>query len=114
MSLTPRDRSSRSVLDPTRLAFLTGREEQRFLADRPRSLALLDRARAHMPGGVPMAWMTAMHGHPPVFAAEGEGAWFTDIDGHRYLDMNQADLSMNVGFGPPAVVAAVADRMRRC
>jgi glutamate-1-semialdehyde 2,1-aminomutase len=113
VSLTPPARSSRSVLDATRLAFLTGREEQRFLADRPRSRALLDRARAHMPGGVPMAWMTAMHGHPPVFAAEGEGAWFTDVDGHRYLDMNQADLSMNAGFGPPAVVAAVSDRMRR-
>lgn len=66
-----------------------------------------------MPGGVPMAWMTAMHGHPPIFAVEGDGAWFTDLDGHRYLDMNQADLSMSGGFGPPAVVAAVAERMRR-
>jgi glutamate-1-semialdehyde 2,1-aminomutase len=27
--------------------------------------------------------------------------------------MNVADLSMNGGFGPPAVVAAVAERMRR-
>jgi glutamate-1-semialdehyde aminotransferase len=113
VSLTTPARGGRPVLDPARLAFLTAQEEQRFLADRPRSRALLERARAHMPGGVPMGWMTAMHGHAPIFAAEGDGAWFTDIDGHRYLDMNQADLSMNVGFGPPAVVAAVADRMRR-
>ncbi len=99
--------------DPAHLARLSEREAARFAEARPRSAALLARARRSMARGVPMGWMTAIYQHPPVFVAAGDGAWFSDVDGHRYLDMNVADLSMNGGFGPPAVVAAVAERMRR-
>jgi glutamate-1-semialdehyde aminotransferase len=99
--------------DPARIAELTEREAARFVEARPRSAALLARARRSMARGVPMGWMTAIYQHPPIFAAAGDGAWFSDVDGHRYLDMNVADLSMNGGFGPPAVVAAVVERMRR-
>src|SRR5690606_26756117 len=67
--------------------------------------------RGAMPRGVPMSWMASLYAHPPIFAAEGEGAWFSDVDGHRYLDMNQADMSMAGGYAPPAVVEAVAQRM---
>jgi hypothetical protein len=31
-------------------------ENERFLAEHPRSLALRDRARTSMPGGIPMTW----------------------------------------------------------
>ncbi len=99
--------------DPAHIARLSEREAARFAALRPRSAELLARARRSMARGVPMGWMTAIYQHPPMFVAEGAGAWFSDVDGHRYLDMNVADLSMNGGFGPPAVVAAVAERMRR-
>jgi glutamate-1-semialdehyde aminotransferase len=58
-----------------------------------------------------MGWMSALYAHPPIFAAEGDGAWFTDVDGHRYLDMNQADMSMACGYAPPAVVEAAAARL---
>ena len=57
-----------------------------------------------------MGWMTAIYQHAPMFVAEGDGAWFSDVDGHRYLDMNVADLSMNGGFGPPPVVGSVIER----
>ncbi|HZF35802.1 MAG TPA: aminotransferase class III-fold pyridoxal phosphate-dependent enzyme [Candidatus Angelobacter sp.] len=99
--------------DPAHIAPLSEREAARFAEARPRSAELLTRARLSMARGVPMGWMTAIYQHPPMFIAEGDGAWFSDVDGHRYLDMNVADLSMNGGFGPPAVVAAVAERMRR-
>jgi len=99
--------------DPAHIARLQAREAARFAQMRPRSAELLARARRSMARGVPMGWMTAIYQHPPMFIAEGDGAWFSDVDGHRYLDMNVADLSMNGGFGPPAVVAAVAERMRR-
>jgi glutamate-1-semialdehyde aminotransferase len=98
--------------DPAHIARLTEREAARFAIDRPRSAELLARARQSMPRGVPMGWMTAIYQHPPIFVAGGNGAWFTDVDGHRYLDMNVADLSANAGFGPPEVVAAVAARMQ--
>lgn len=102
-----------SAPSPTRIAELTAREEARFLADGPNSAALLARAREHMPLGVPMSWMALLHGHPPVFVDRGDGAWFSDVDGRRFLDMNQADLSVNGGYAAPAVVAAVADRMSK-
>ena len=94
------------------IARLTEREATRFAAARPRSAELLARARGSMPRGVPMGWMTALYQHPPIFVAGGSGAWFRDVDGHRYLDMNVADLSANAGFGPPAVVSAVGARVR--
>ncbi|MGD9742432.1 MAG: transaminase [Dongiaceae bacterium] len=99
--------------DPAHVAALTAREEARFLTEGPRSAALLARARTHMPQGVPMSWMATMHGHPPVFVDHGAGAWFTDVDGRRFLDMNQADLSVNCGYAPPAAVRAIADRAGR-
>lgn len=99
--------------DPAHIARLSEREAARFGEARPRSAELLARARRSLARGVPMGWMTAIYQHPPIFAAEGSGAWFSYVDGQRYLDMNVADLSMNGGFGPPAVVAAVAERMRR-
>lgn len=66
-----------------------------------------------MPRGVPMGWMALLYQHEPIFVAEGSGAWFTDADGHRYLDMNQADMSANAGFAPPAVTNAAAARLRK-
>jgi glutamate-1-semialdehyde aminotransferase len=99
--------------DPAHIAILSEREAVRFARARPRSAELLARAKRSMARGVPMGWMTAIYQHAPMFVAEGDGAWFSDVDGHRYLDMNVADLSMNGGFGPPAVVAAVTERMRR-
>ncbi len=58
---------------------------------RPRTMALLERARAHMPNGVPMAWM-ATDNEVPVYIERGEGAGFMDVDGHRDLDVNVDDM----------------------
>jgi glutamate-1-semialdehyde 2,1-aminomutase len=55
--------------------------------------------------------MALLYQHPPIFVSEGRGAWFTDVDGHRYLDMNQADMSANSGYAPPAVVAAATRQL---
>ena len=89
-----------------------GGENARFVAERPRSMALLERARGSMPRGVPMAWMDDLYEHPPVWVAHGDGAGFTDVDGHTYLDMYVADMSAFCGHAPAPVVDAVAERMR--
>jgi glutamate-1-semialdehyde aminotransferase len=99
-------------IDRRRLGELTERELARFLTERPRSANLLERARASMPLGVPMAWMASLHGHPPVYMERGEGAYLIDVDGHRYLDTNIADTSMFCGYAPEPVVRAVAERVR--
>ncbi len=101
-----------SEVDRARVADLRARERERFDAERPRSRALRQQALQVMPGGVPMGWLDYLFDGAPPFAAGGEGAWFTDVDGHRYLDVNIADTSMFCGYGPPAIAAAVADAAR--
>ncbi len=86
---------------------LIAEETAAFSKDRPKSRAALDRARASQPHGVPMAWMTAA---PVAVADKGAGAYFTDIDGFRYLDFYQADWSMTAGYAHPAVTTAIAER----
>lgn len=64
-----------------------------------------------MPRGVPMAWMDDLYDHPPVWVTEGDGAHFTDVDGHTYVDMYVADMSAFCGHGPKPIADAVARRM---
>ena len=101
------------MIDRDRLADLNRCEVERFIADRPKSMAWLERGRRVMPDGVPMAWMVCIVQHPPMFIAEGEGAYITDIDGNRYLDMNLSDMSMAAGYGLPAVADAVDRQFRK-
>jgi glutamate-1-semialdehyde 2,1-aminomutase len=60
-----------------------------------------------------MAWMAGLYRHPPIFVEEGSGAYFRDVDGNTYLDMNQSDMSMNCGYGPPPIVAVGIERLRK-
>jgi glutamate-1-semialdehyde 2,1-aminomutase len=97
--------------DPAKVKTVHDQELKRFIDARPRTMALLERARAHMPNGVPMAWM-AFDQEVPPYVDRGEGAGFADVDGHRYLDVNVADMSMFCGYANPAIVDAVAERAR--
>jgi len=99
-------------LDRDRITRLLADELVRFRADRPRTMALVDRARASMPNGVPMAWM-ASDNDQPVYIARGEGAGFTDVDGFTYLDTNASDMAMFCGHANPAIVRAVTDQVVR-
>jgi ornithine--oxo-acid transaminase len=52
--------------------------------------------------------------HPlPVEIASGEGAWVTDVDGRRYLDLLAAYSAVNFGHGHPALVAAAKAQLDR-
>jgi len=45
--------------------------------------------------------------HPmPIVIAEAEGAWVTDVDGRRYLDMLAAYSALNFGHRHPRLIAA--------
>ncbi|HEY2479343.1 MAG TPA: transaminase [Solirubrobacterales bacterium] len=99
-------------IDRQHVEELAATENARFVAERSRSMELWERARRSMPRGVPMAWMDDLYDHPPAWVASGEGAGFTDVDGHTYLDFYIADMSGFCGQAPAAVVAAVGERMR--
>lgn len=73
---------------------------------------MISRARAHMPNGVPMAWMVSDNDQP-VYIDYGLGPGFTDIDGFRYVDFNASDMAMFCGHAHPAIVAAVQAQVAR-
>ena len=99
------------MIDRAKLRALKDAEDERFIADRPKTMALWDRARGSMPNGVPMAWMRGSYHHPPMFVADGKGSHFRDVDGHDYADFNIADMSMFCGYAPEPIVRAVSERM---
>jgi glutamate-1-semialdehyde 2,1-aminomutase len=99
-------------LDRDLIRSLHERELKRFRDERPATLALLERARAHMPNGTPMSWM-ASDNDQPIYIDRGAGASFTDIDGHAYLDFNVSDMVMFCGHAHPLIVRAIAERAAR-
>ncbi len=99
-------------VDQEHVKAIYDRETERFHNNRPKSATLLNKAKRYMPNGVPCAWMDGLYFHQPIFATRGEGAYFWDVDGYKYLDMNQADLSMNCGYGPQSLVGAVQQQQQ--
>src|SRR4051812_34569991 len=50
---------------------------------------------------------TAHNYHPlPVVVAHAEGAWMTDVDGNRFLDLLAGYSALNFGHGHPGLLAA--------
>jgi glutamate-1-semialdehyde 2,1-aminomutase len=99
-------------LDRARVGELHAKELARFREARPRTLAMVRRARAHMPNGTPMAWM-ASDNDQPVYIDHGQGPGFTDIDGFGYVDFNASDMAMFCGHANPVIVAAVQAQAAR-
>ena len=96
-----------------RLTALRQREDERFRAQIPTSLALDLRARAAMPNGVPMAWMAGLFRTPPIWAAGGSGSRFTDVDGNGYVDFNLCDMSAMLGYAHPRLTEVIAEQAAR-
>ena len=106
-------RDHTATADPARVAALRAREDAVFDARIPQSKILLERAKRHMPQGVPMAWMAGLYRFHTVFIAGGDGPRFRDIDGNSYLDFNVCDLAMTMGYGPAPIVKAASEQMAR-
>jgi ornithine--oxo-acid transaminase len=57
---------------------------------------------------------TAHNYHPlPVVVAEADGAWLTDVDGNRYLDMLAGYSALNFGHRNPVLLAAAREQLGR-
>ncbi len=57
---------------------------------------------------------SAQNYHPlPVVIASGEGAWVTDVDGHRYLDALAGYSALNFGHCHPEITAAAHEQLDR-
>jgi len=87
-------------------------EEQKFIAEHPRSAEMYARARKSLLGGVPMNWMRKWAGAFPVFVAQEKGAHVTDVDGREYVDLCLGDTGAMTGHSPDVVADAIAKRVR--
>ena len=79
------------------------------MQDAPVSAELFTRAQIVTPGGVnsPVRAFRAVGG-TPRFMVSGSGAYLTDADGNRYVDLVSSWGPMILGHAHPEVVAAVA------
>jgi glutamate-1-semialdehyde 2,1-aminomutase len=82
--------------------------------DLTRSQALQQRAEQLLPGGVdsPVRAFRAVGGHPP-FVASARGAYLTDADGNRYIDLFGSWGPMLLGHAFPATVHAIQKAAER-
>ncbi|TRX73899.1 aspartate aminotransferase family protein [Pseudomonas mangiferae] len=86
------------------------RERQRFLAANPASVALAERARQSLFGGVPMHWMSDWSTPSPLFVRHARGARFVDVDGHTYVDFCLGDTGAMFGHSPAPIARALAEQ----
>lgn len=86
------------------------REQQRFLAQNPQSVALAERARRALFDGVPMHWMSDWSTPCPLFVARAHGARFHDVDGHAYVDFCLGDTGSMFGHSPASIARALAEQ----
>jgi len=89
------------------------REQKKFVAERPKSKALFERAQKSMLAGVPMNWMMKWAGAFPPFVREAQGAHFFDVDGNRYIDFCLGDTGAMTGHSPSPTVSAVQQQVGR-
>jgi glutamate-1-semialdehyde 2,1-aminomutase len=75
---------------------------------------LFARARHVIPGGVdsPVRAFGSVGG-TPVFPVRGDGAWITDVEGTRYVDLVQSWGALLFGHAHPAIVAAATEAASR-
>ncbi len=85
-----------------------GARDNGVMTSTPVSQQLFDRALAVSPGGVnsPVRAFRAVGG-TPLFMVSAEGAWLTDVDGQRYVDLVGSWGPMLLGHAHPEVIAAV-------
>lgn len=102
-----------TTINREHLKELIALEEDRFLALHPKSGALFQRAKEVMPGGVPMSWMAKWPGAYPIFVDSAQGAHFTDVDGHDYIDLCLGDTGSMTGHSPKATVEAINAQLKR-
>ena len=92
-----------------RLAALTQREQDHFVASHPASRAAHD-AATHLFGKVPMTWMLKHAMSFPIYLDSARGATITDLDGITYADFALGDTAAMAGHSPEATVRAVQRR----
>ena len=97
--------ASSAPLDAALVQSLLAEEWKRFEAQTPASAAHHARALGPLPMGVPSSFQ---HWDPyPVAIESAQGAYLTDVDGRKLLDLSMGFGAMLAGHLNPTVIAAV-------
>ncbi len=99
-----------SGIHPSAVEAFTAQERKRFLANNPNSVALAERARKSLYGGVPMHWMADWSTPVPLFVERAKGARFYDVDGHEYMDFCLGDTGTMFGHSPAPIAKALVEQ----
>jgi glutamate-1-semialdehyde 2,1-aminomutase len=77
-----------------------------------RSQAIFERAKQVIPGGVnsPVRACRSV-GVDPLFVAQGDGAYITDVDGNRYIDLIGSWGPLILGHSHQEILDAIAEAM---
>ena len=93
------------------MALRTITETRAYASPDSRSAKLWERAQSVLPGG--NSRTTVYMAPRPIYAAEGEGCWITDVDGDRRLDLLNNYTALIHGHAHPAVTDAATRRLQR-
>lgn len=88
-------------------------EKARFISSHPTSVQLATQSRAHFLYGVPMHWMNDWGTPAPLFIQSAQGARFSCVDGHEYVDFCLGDTGAMYGHSPSAVAQALMEQSTR-
>ena len=86
------------------------REREHFLKANPQSVALAERAKHSLFGGVPMHWMSDWSTPVSLFVERAEGVHFYDVDGHSYIDFCLGDTGSMFGHSPAPIAQAIREQ----
>jgi len=96
-------------IDPDKVQRLLAAEWEKFTAGTPASGIENKRASNSLPLGVTSSFQ---HWDPyPISIASARGAWLTDVDGRKLLDLSMGFGAMMVGHLNPTVVERVTDAL---
>ncbi len=88
------------------------REQQSFVAKMPKAQALAKQAAQHLLFGVPLHWMTDWSTPFSLYVKSAQGAHFTDVDGHDYVDFCLGDTGAMFGHSPKPVADALQNQAK--
>ena len=93
----------------------TGEDTTAMSTDEIDTLTVVPEVASRAPELLELVERHAAHNyHPlPVVIAEADGAWVTDVDGKRYLDMLAAYSALNFGHRHPRLIEAARAQLDR-
>jgi glutamate-1-semialdehyde 2,1-aminomutase len=100
-----------SARDLARLDGLIAEQEQALLARTGESLRMRAECRDVLAGGVASSWQDAAPA--AIWISDGAGSRVRDVDGTEYVDLHGGFGVGLAGHAHPAIVAAVAGRVRK-